>query len=164
MRLRIALLAAFTVTLAVAGVAASAMASRTPKHIPRCSARRILTTASFPGTDRKAARFWTAPSPWRFSQVEGRHSGRGLPEIYRNRVFIAEHGSWNRSDKSGYRITVVTLDGNRAVAYEPFATGFYTGDEVHGRPVDLLEMPDGSLLVSDETSGATYRISYSGAK
>jgi len=88
------------------------------------------------------------------------HSGRGLPEIYRNRVFIAEHGSWNRSDKSGYRITMVTLDGNRAVAYEPFATGFYTGDEVHGRPVDLLEMNDGSLLVSDDHAGAVYRITY----
>jgi len=88
------------------------------------------------------------------------HSGSGLPEVYRNRVFIAEHGSWNRSEKSGYRITTVTLDGNRVAAYEPFATGFHTGDEVHGRPVDLLELNDGSLLVSDDHAGAIYRILY----
>jgi glucose/arabinose dehydrogenase len=88
------------------------------------------------------------------------YTGQSFPEEFRGRVFIAEHGSWNRAEKSGYRITTVRLNGNRAVAYEPFATGFNRGDEVFGRPVDLLMLSDGSLLVSDDTAGAIYRIIY----
>ena len=91
------------------------------------------------------------------------YSGGDFPSGFRDRIFIAEHGSWNRSTKSGYRITSVKLDGGKAVAYEPFAVGFHRGDEVYGRPVDLLVMPDGSMLVSDDTAGAIYRISYSTA-
>jgi glucose/arabinose dehydrogenase len=88
------------------------------------------------------------------------YTGASFPESYRNRAFIAEHGSWNRSEKSGYRITMVKLDGAKAVSYEPFATGFILGDEVYGRPVDLLMLDDGSMLVSDDAAGAIYRISY----
>ena len=88
------------------------------------------------------------------------YTGASFPESYRNRAFIAEHGSWNRSEKSGYRITMVKLDGAKAVSYEPFATGFIRGDEVYGRPVDLLMLDDGSMLVSDDAAGAIYRISY----
>lgn len=73
---------------------------------------------------------------------------------------IAYAGSWNRKEKSGYRITTVTLDGNKAVSYEPFATGFNRNDEVFGRPVDLLLLEDGSFLVSDDFAGAIYRLSY----
>jgi glucose/arabinose dehydrogenase len=88
------------------------------------------------------------------------YTGSAFPERYRNLVFIAEHGSWNRSEKSGYRITTVKLDGNKAVSYEPFATGFNRGNEVYGRPVDLLLLDDGSFLVSDDQAGAIYRLSY----
>ena len=88
------------------------------------------------------------------------YTGNAFPEQYRNRAFIAEHGSWNRSTKSGYRITTVTLDGDKAVAYEPFATGFNRGNEVVGRPVDLLQLEDGSLLISDDQAGAIYRLTY----
>ena len=88
------------------------------------------------------------------------YTGQMFPENLRNRAFIAEHGSWNRAEKSGYRITTVALNGNSAAAYEPFATGFNRGDEVFGRPVDLLVLADGSMLVSDDTAGAIYRISY----
>jgi glucose/arabinose dehydrogenase len=88
------------------------------------------------------------------------YTGTMFPAEYRGRVFIAEHGSWNRSEKIGYRVTTVTLDGDRAVAYEPFATGWLDGDDVHGRPVDLLVMPDGALLVSDDHAGVVYRIAY----
>lgn len=88
------------------------------------------------------------------------YTGNAFPQMYRNRVFIAEHGSWNRKEKSGYRIATVTLDGNKAVKYEPFATGFNRGDEVFGRPVDLLLLEDGSLLVSDDQAGAIYRLSH----
>jgi glucose/arabinose dehydrogenase len=83
-----------------------------------------------------------------------------FPAAYRGQLFIAEHGSWNRTEKSGYRITTVRLEGDRAVAYTPFATGFNRGNEVLGRPVDLLVLDDGSMLVSDDQAGAVYRISY----
>lgn len=88
------------------------------------------------------------------------YTGTVFPVEYRNQVFIAEHGSWNRSERSGYRITVVKLEGDRAVAYQPFAVGFNKGKETFGRPVDLLMLGDGSMLVSDDHAGAIYRISY----
>ncbi len=88
------------------------------------------------------------------------YSGTQFPAVYRKQVFIAEHGSWNRSKKSGYRITLVKLDGNRAVAYEPFISGWLEGESAWGRPVDLLVLPDGSMLISDDYAGAIYRVSY----
>jgi glucose/arabinose dehydrogenase len=88
------------------------------------------------------------------------YSGTMFPREYWNRVFIAEHGSWNRSVPIGYRITSVTLDGNRAVKYEVFAEGWLDRGLVYGRPVDVLVMPDGALLVSDDRAGAIYRITY----
>jgi len=88
------------------------------------------------------------------------YTGKMFPEEYRNSIFIAEHGSWNRSKKIGYRITFVKLDGNKPVSYTPFATGWLQGESVSGRPVDVEQMPDGSLLVSDDYGGMIYRISY----
>jgi len=89
------------------------------------------------------------------------YTGSQFPETYRGRVFIAEHGSWNRSPKSGYRITTVRLDEKgRSLGYEVFAEGFMRNEKTFGRPVDILVMPDGSLLVSDDYVGAIYRISY----
>jgi len=87
-----------------------------------------------------------------------------FPAEYRNQIFIAEHGSWNRSKKIGYRISVVKIEGNKAVAYQPFAQGWLQGDSVSGRPVDLEVLPDGSLAVSDDAAGAIYRISYTGGR
>jgi len=88
------------------------------------------------------------------------YTGRQFPAQYRNRIFIAEHGSWNRSQKTGYRVSMVTLEGNRALAYEPFASGWLQGESAWGRPADVLVLPDGSLLVSDDHAGAVYRIRY----
>jgi glucose/arabinose dehydrogenase len=88
------------------------------------------------------------------------YTGTMFPEEYRNQIFIAEHGSWNRSTPIGYRITLVRLKENRAVSYEVFAEGWLQGDEAWGRPADVLVMPDGALLVSDDEVGAIYRISY----
>jgi glucose/arabinose dehydrogenase len=88
------------------------------------------------------------------------YTGTMFPARYRNQIFIAEHGSWNRSSKVGYRITLVRLEGGKAVAYEPFATGWLQGETVRGRPSDVLVLPDGSLLVADDYAGAIYRISY----
>ncbi|MFO7543576.1 MAG: PQQ-dependent sugar dehydrogenase [Thiobacillus sp.] len=88
------------------------------------------------------------------------YTGKQFPERYRNAVFIAEHGSWNRSRKNGYRVSVVRLQDNRAVSYEPFITGWLENEVAWGRPADVLVMPDGSLLVSDDQAGAIYRVSY----
>lgn len=80
-------------------------------------------------------------------------------------MLIAEHGSWNRKTKSGYKITMVELDAaGNATGYKPFATGWVNDDtqEVWGRPVDLEFMSDGSMLVSDDAADAIYRISYKG--
>ncbi len=90
------------------------------------------------------------------------YRGNMFPPEYKNQIFIAEHGSWNRSKKIGYRITLVRLEDNKPVSYEPFATGWKQGESVWGRPVDVLNMPDGSLLVSDDYAGAIYRIFYEG--
>lgn len=90
------------------------------------------------------------------------YTGASFPEKYWNGIFIAEHGSWNRSEKIGYRVTFVQLEGDEAVSYEPFARGWLQGEDAWGRPSDLLVMPDGSLLVSDDRVGAVYRISYAG--
>lgn len=91
------------------------------------------------------------------------YTGNQFPAEYRNQIFIAEHGSWNRSQKIGYRVTLVKLDGQgNAVSYTPFADGWLDRGEVWGRPADVLVHKDGSLLVSDDQAGAIYRIRYVG--
>lgn len=101
----------------------------------------------------------TAPLGMRF------YSGESFPEQFRTNVaFIAEHGSWNRSKKIGYRVMMVRVDGTRGTSYEPFISGWLDEDtdEVWGRPVDLIELPDGSMLVSDDFAGVIYRVTYQG--
>lgn len=89
------------------------------------------------------------------------YTGHQFPEQYRGDVFIAEHGSWNRSTKIGYRVTRVRLDENgEAVGYEPFAPGWLQDGDNWGRPVDVLQTPDGALLISDDQTGTIYRITY----
>jgi glucose/arabinose dehydrogenase len=89
------------------------------------------------------------------------YTGNMFPAEYKNQIFIAEHGSWNRSVPIGYRVTLVRLDAKRkAVAYEVFASGWLKGESAMGRPVDVQVMPDGSMLVSDDKAGAIYRITY----
>jgi glucose/arabinose dehydrogenase len=88
------------------------------------------------------------------------YTGSMFPAPYRNQIFIAEHGSWNRTTPIGYRITLVRLEGNRAVSYEVFAEGWLKEGKAWGRPVDVQVVPDGALLVSDDRAGAIYRISY----
>lgn len=88
------------------------------------------------------------------------YTGTMFPEEYRGQIFIAEHGSWNRSTPIGYRVTLVRLSGNQAVSYTPFAEGWLEGSSAWGRPVDVLVMPDGALLVSDDKANAIYRITY----
>jgi len=90
------------------------------------------------------------------------YTGTQFPAAYRNRIFIAEHGSWNRSRKIGYRVAMVTLEGDKAVRYESFVEGWLQGEQAWGRPADVLVAPDGSLLIADDSAGAIYRIRYIG--
>jgi len=91
------------------------------------------------------------------------YTGTMFPAEYKNQIFIAEHGSWNRRDKSGYRVMVVKHDGKNGTSYEPFATGWLQdGDETWGRPADVLVMPDGSLLIADDQADVIYRVTYEG--
>ena len=88
------------------------------------------------------------------------YTGAMFPSTYHGDIFIAEHGSWNRSIPIGYRITRIQVKNDRAVSYDVFAEGWLQGRKAWGRPVDVLIMPDGALLVSDDRAGAIYRISY----
>ena len=90
--------------------------------------------------------------------------GKMFPAEYRNNIFIAMHGSWNRSTKQGYNVMRVIVDDKGNTKMEPFLEGFLTDPKADppmwGRPVDVLVMRDGALLVSDDYNGIIYRISY----
>jgi len=89
------------------------------------------------------------------------YTGRMFPAEYRNAIFIARHGSWNRTKKIGGDIVVAKLNKDGSVkSVEPFLTGFLQNNEYSGRPVDVQFMKDGSLLISDDYAGAVYRVSY----
>ena len=94
------------------------------------------------------------------------YTGSMFPESYHNQIIIAEHGSWNRTPEAGhigYRLTLVRVEGDRAVKYETFAEGWLNNDNTWwGRPADVLVMPDGSLLVADDEADAIYRVTYEG--
>ncbi len=91
------------------------------------------------------------------------YTGGMFPPAWGGRIFIAEHGSWNRLDPVGYRI--VTVDpASPTPREEVFAAGWLRRRAAWGRPVDILVMPDGALLVSDDRAGVIYRITYRGGK
>ena len=91
------------------------------------------------------------------------YRGRMFPTQYRTDAFVAQHGSWNRTVPDGYRVARVRFDARgRALGWEPFAEGWLVDGQAWGRPVDVKELGDGSLLVSDDRAGAIYRITYSG--
>jgi glucose/arabinose dehydrogenase len=91
------------------------------------------------------------------------YTGKMFPAEYHNNIFIAEHGSWNRTQKTGYNVTRVVLDGTGKVKkVEPFVTGWLQGEQFWGRPADVFVLPDGSLLVSDDVAGAIFRVAYKG--
>jgi len=92
------------------------------------------------------------------------YTGNMFPAEYRNNMFIAMHGSWNRTTKQGYNVMRASVDGNGKVELKPFLEGFLTDEKADppmwGRPVDVLVMRDGALLVSDDYNGIVYRVSY----
>jgi glucose/arabinose dehydrogenase len=91
------------------------------------------------------------------------YQGKQFPVQYKNQLFVAEHGSWNRTVPQGYRVALVKFDQGKPVSEQDFISGWLTKDEkVLGRPVDILAMPDGSLLVSDDKLGVIYKVEYKG--
>ena len=90
------------------------------------------------------------------------YTGKMFPAEYKNQILIAEHGSWNRTIPIGYRISLVRFNKDGTTSYTRFAEGWLQGVIPWGRPVDLLQLKDGSVLVSDDFGNAVYRITYDG--
>lgn len=89
------------------------------------------------------------------------YTGNMFPKAYKNAIIVARHGSWNRSKKVGGDVLVVKLNKDGTVkSTEPLITGFLENNSYIGRPVDVMQMKDGSLLVSDDWNGAVYRVTY----
>lgn len=90
------------------------------------------------------------------------YEGDMFPDEYDNIIFAAQHGSWNRSEKVGYNVMAINHDGSGASKAVPFAYGWLDDEtqKAWGRPVDVISMPDGSILVSDDYADVVYRISY----
>lgn len=115
----------------------------------------------------KKCREFTAPA-WKFKAHVAPlgmrfYRGDQFPARYKNQLFVAQHGSWNRSKPDGYRVVLVRFNQDNPVSEEVFISGWLTAeDEVLGRPVDLLTLPDGSLLISDDHLGVIYRVEYKG--
>ena len=93
------------------------------------------------------------------------YTGKMFPKEYHDALFIVRHGSWNKTHKIGGDIEVAFLKPDGTVrTIKPFLTGFLRDNKYIGRPVDMLQMPDGSLLISDDYAGAVYRLSYSSSQ
>jgi glucose/arabinose dehydrogenase len=88
------------------------------------------------------------------------YRGTEFPKVFHNQIFVAEHGSWNRSQKVGYQVIVVEHKNNQIISAKPFISGWLQGQQAWGRPVAFLNLPDGSLLISDDFAGVIYQITY----
>jgi glucose/arabinose dehydrogenase len=89
------------------------------------------------------------------------YTGNMFPKAYKNTIIAARHGSWNRSKKVGGDVVLIKLNKDGTMkSMEPFITGFLENNSYVGRPVDVMQMKDGSLLVSDDWNGAVYRVTY----
>jgi glucose/arabinose dehydrogenase len=91
------------------------------------------------------------------------YRGTGFPERYRGAAFVAQHGSWNRTRKSGYKVVLLEWDAQGGIRESDFVTGFELEEDVIGRPVDVAQGPDGALYVSDDYAGAIYRVTWTGS-
>ena len=91
------------------------------------------------------------------------YTGKQFPEKYQNGIFVAQHGSWNRTEPCGARVMFTSIDDEGNATMTPFAEGWLNENgEYDGRPMSITQMKDGSILVSDDYAGAIYRISYDG--
>jgi glucose/arabinose dehydrogenase len=102
----------------------------------------------------------TAPLGITFYVAPAGNAPATFPPAYAGAAFVAQHGSWNRSKKSGYQVVALHFQADGTITEEPFATGFMIDEKVSGRPVDVAVGPDGALYVSDDFTGAIYRIAY----
>ncbi|MBV35508.1 MAG: sorbosone dehydrogenase [Rickettsiales bacterium] len=89
------------------------------------------------------------------------YTGNMFPKEYKNTMLVTQHGSWNRSSRVGYKVVHLTLDGNEVEAQKNFVTGWLVDEEIKGRPNDVIQLEDGSVLISDDGFGKIYRVSYS---
>jgi glucose/arabinose dehydrogenase len=119
------------------------------------------------GSEGKEASFYTAPEAKLGAHTAPLglrfYTGDQFPASYKNQLFIAKHGSWNRSTKSGYEVVLARMDSTGTVTnQEIFVTGWLDTEsqEAWGRPVDVQELKDGSLLISDDVANCIYRLSY----
>jgi glucose/arabinose dehydrogenase len=114
--------------------------------------------------NRKCAEF-TAPA-WQFKAHIAPlglrfYTGSQFPAEYQNQLLVAQHGSWNRTQPQGYLVVLLKLKGTTVIAEQDFISGFLSKDgEVLGRPVDILQLPNGSLLISDDTLDVIYKVDY----
>lgn len=91
------------------------------------------------------------------------YTGKAFPAEYKNQLFVAQHGSWNRTEPQGYRVALVKFKDSKPIAEQAFISGWLTDKgDVLGRPVDILTLPEGSLLISDDKLGVIYKVSYTG--
>lgn len=88
------------------------------------------------------------------------YTGNQFPDTPDTTLYMAQHGSWNRSSKVGYRVMRITTRGKEVTSLAPFVTGWLQGESAWGRPVDVLVEPDGDLLISDDKAGVIYRVWY----
>ncbi len=142
--------------------------SRTTEKRRRTSASRTATRATSPIPNTAgaipASEFAKPAALLGRARRDARHAvlhRRHVPRSYKGAIFVARHGSWNRTRKLGGDVVVVKLKEDGSVAsIEPFLTGFLQDNKYVGRPVDVQQMADGSLLVSDDWNGAIWRVSY----
>ncbi|MDQ7089072.1 MAG: PQQ-dependent sugar dehydrogenase [Methylococcales bacterium] len=117
------------------------------------------------GGEKDCARF--QPPAWKFKAHNAPlgmrfYRGNQFPKPYQHQLFVAQHGSWNRSIPDGYRIALVTFKNGQPISEKTFISGWLTDDKkVLGRPTDILEMDDGSLLITDDKQGLIYKVTYS---
>lgn len=116
--------------------------------------------------ERKCAEF--TPPAWQFKAHVAPlgirfYQGKQFPAEYQNQLFVAQHGSWNRTEPQGYKVVQIKFKQGQAVAEQDFISGWLQADgSALGRPVDILTLPDGSLLISDDKLGVIYKVSYQG--
>ncbi|KAF6255954.1 hypothetical protein COO60DRAFT_1702581 [Scenedesmus sp. NREL 46B-D3] len=141
-----------------------------PLPDPEFNPNGRVVNCSDPGVNLQPAQALgphTAPLGMRF--YRWRNVSGAFPRAYDATAFVAEHGSWDRAAKIGHRVMMVRLDNASVAAYEPFASGWLQNENVAehnftwGRPVDVEQLPDGSMLISDDGNGALYRVTYDDA-
>jgi glucose/arabinose dehydrogenase len=118
------------------------------------------------GVEKKCKDF--TPPAWKFKAHIAPlglrfYQGQQFPAEYKNQLFVAQHGSWNRTEPQGYRVALVKFNHEQAISEQDFISGWLNKDgEILGRPVDILTLPNGSLLISDDKLGVIYKVSYQG--